>query len=287
MSLWVPAGHYYSPLVDPGDDLVQKALENEASPADELSSFGIDEATLWTWFERIGIEYDRHRFPEQYAPGGSRYHYGNPNFPLADALALTAFMRQLRPKRLIEVGSGYSSCVALDVGGPAEFTFIEPYLDNLPQGLASDPTFHSRLMRKRLQDVPLDVFTALEAGDILFIDSSHVAKTGSDVVDYLFRVLPALQPGVAVHIHDIFYPFEYSKAWIVDENRSWNEAYLLRAFLHGNPSWQVLFFFDWFYKCRRAELAARMPDCIAHRGGSIWLMKTTPPSELSTAEQTQ
>jgi predicted O-methyltransferase YrrM len=239
-------------------------MEQEAAPTATLGHFGIDEAGMWLWFGRVAAA----------KQPGPRYTRDNPNFPLADALALYTMLEHFRPKRFIEVGSGYSSFAALDavehLGLDTSLTFIEPHP---PDFLASDP----RLLVSRLQSVPTSTFEELESGDILFIDSSHVAKTGSDVVDYLFRIFPALKPGVVVHIHDIFFPFEYPRAWIADQNRSWNEAYFLRAFLHANPNWQVLFLFDWFYKCRRDALAAAMPECIEHRGGSLWLRHSPSP----------
>jgi hypothetical protein len=172
------------------------------------------------------------------------------------------------------VGSGYSSCAALDIdalhlGSTTRFTFIDPHPELAHELLG--PAAAAAILPAKLQDVPLERFQELEPGSILFIDSSHVAKTGSDVVDYLFRILPALRPGVHVHIHDIFYPFEYPRDWIAGQNRSWNEAYLLRAWLHNNARARVLFLTDWFYKCRREQVAARMPLCIPHRGGSLWL----------------
>jgi hypothetical protein len=140
----------------------------------------------------------------------------------------------------------------------------------VPAALRLDATFRRGLRAERLQSVETGAFRELGAGDILFIDSSHVLKTGSDVADYLFRVLPALAEGVLVQVHDIFYPFEYPRVW-VEQNRSWNEAYALRAFLAGNRGWRVLFWFDWFYKCRLRRLAQAMPECVERRGGSFWM----------------
>ena len=276
MDLWVPAGHFYSPLVDPTDPHVQKALEDEAHPAASASALGLDEREMLRWFSIISGHYPTNPFPEQPA-GGSLYHYANPLFPLADALALLGVMIETRPRRYVEVGCGYFSCAAIDInekymGGAVEMTFIEPYPDEFLKQVG-ESKYASRLQRTKLQDVPLDLFTGLSAGDVVFLDSSHVAKTGSDVVDYMFRVLPALPKGVLIHIHDIFFPFEYPAAWVETENRSWNEAYLLRAFLLGNESYRVIYFSDWMYKCRREVFGAAMPLCVEHRGGSIWIEK--------------
>src|SRR5215469_1299874 len=274
-NLWVPSGHFYSPIVDPDDEAVRRAFAAERCPEQTLSQFGIDESTLDHWFHLVCAEYVRSPFPEKPMPG-SRYYYANPNFPLADALALLAFMRARHPKRFIEVGAGFSSCAAMDISdrlfdGDIDMTFIEPNPEFALGLIGGDPGLRRRFLKTQVQSVPLTVFEGLEAGDILFIDSSHVAKTGSDVVDYTFRILPSLRQHVLVHIHDIFYPFEYPEAWVKEENRSWNEAFLLRAFLHGNSRFRVLYLSDWFFKCRREVLAAAAPRGVGHRGGRLWM----------------
>ncbi|MSO20426.1 MAG: class I SAM-dependent methyltransferase [Acidobacteria bacterium] len=274
-------GHFYSPYLDPEDPAVIQAMELEAQSSMTLDQLGIDEREVLGWFERIAEHYDAPRGKDQPFPkdstAGRRYlYYANPAFPLADALALLAFMTTTRPRRYIEVGAGHSSCAALDIneqylGGAAEMTFIDPHPETFHQLIADFPEDRQRIVSSPLQDVPIERFTALESGDILFIDSSHVAKTGSDVVDYMFRILPALRPGVFVHVHDIFYPFEYPRRWIVDQNRSWNEAYLLRAFLHANPRFRVLYLSDWIFKCRRDLFETRMPLCLLNAGASLWM----------------
>jgi hypothetical protein len=279
--LWVPTGHFYSPLVDPADVHVRTATDSEAHPSVTASSLGLDEPEMLRWFSIISQHYHSNPFSEHPSPT-SKYHYANPNFPLADALALLGIMLEKKPRRYVEVGCGYSSCAAIDINekylnGHVEMTFIDPFPDMFLKLIGSDSQYANRLHRMALQDAPLDIFTSLTAADILFIDSSHVGKTGSDVLDYLFRILPALAAGVLIHIHDIFFPFEYPASWIVDENRSWNEAYLLRAFLLFNPVFQVIYFSDWIYKCRRDLFATSMPLCVPHRGGSIWIEKRQSP----------
>jgi predicted O-methyltransferase YrrM len=212
-SLPFAPGHFYSPIVDGDDPAVRRALAEEAQPAVALADFHIDEAEVMRWFERMAEHYDApgniaQPFPKDPSVGW-RYHFDNPAFPLADALALLAFMAAARPRRYLEIGAGYSSCAALDIserylGGAVEMAFIDPHPETFLELLAAHRVDCQALLPMRLQDVPLARFQALEAGDILFIDSSHVAKTGSDVLDYAFRVLPALRPGVLVHIHDIF-----------------------------------------------------------------------------------
>jgi hypothetical protein len=272
-----PPGHFYSPVVDPADRHVRQALAIESQPPSTLSGIALYERTMRGWFRRARREYQARPFPAQPTPS-SLYYYENTFFPLADALALRAFFRHARPQRFIEVGSGFSSCAAVDCNegllrGRGKLTFIDPHPERLRTLLSPDSRYHAGIEPTQLQDVPLDLFRSLRANDILFLDSSHVAKTGSDVVDYLFRIFPVLATGVLIHIHDIFFPFEYPSDWVFANGRSWNEAYLLRAFLTGNIDYRILFFSDWFYKCRRSLVAAQMPLCIEHRGGSLWLRK--------------
>jgi Methyltransferase domain len=273
-----PSGHFYSPVVDPEDPYVQRALSLEAQPDESVPGITLDENVMLRWFERMGAEYMNAPFSShRLAP--SLYYYDNPFFSLADALGLWTFFTHARPQRYIEVGSGFSSCAAIDanerlLAGGAKLKFIDPHPQRLLDLLPQISPYRLCIERKPLQEVPLSIFEELETNDILFLDSSHVVKTGSDVLDYLFRIFPVLRPGVLIHVHDIFFPFEYPRDWVVEEGRSWNEAYLLRAFLTNNSDFRVLFFSDWFYKCRRHLLGIHMPLCVQNRGGSLWIQRT-------------
>ncbi|CAN5770970.1 hypothetical protein BH20PSE1_BH20PSE1_02830 [soil metagenome] len=129
-----------------------------------------------------------------------------------------------------------------------------------------------RIIEKPLQDVPVSLFQGLTANDILFIDSTHVSRVGSDVNYLFFEVLPALRPGLFIHFHDVFWPFEYPESWI-EEGRQWQEDYVLRAFLEFNQAFEIVVFNafletfhgDWFEKY--------MPLCLKNPGGSIWLRR--------------
>ena len=123
-----------------------------------------------------------------------------------------------------------------------------------------------------MQDVPLGLFKELGAGDILFIDTSHVSKVGSDVNHLFFTVLPALKPGVWVHIHDVTGDLEYPRHWF-DEGRAWNELYLLRAFLMYNRAFRVMFSSAQMYNEHRDFLRETMPMCAAGGGGQLWLRR--------------
>lgn len=186
-------------------------------------------------------------------------------------------LRYLKPKNLIEVGSGFSSSLILDVneqflGNSINCTFIEPYPERLIKNLRSDDHSRIRIIKEKVQQQSLELFETLDAGDILLIDPSHVSKTGSDVNFLVFEVLPRLKSGVWIHFHDIFYPFEYLEEW-VKKGRSWNEAYLLRAFLMFNQDFKI--------KLWGNALAAQYPElveefvplCVKNSGASLWIQK--------------
>ena len=129
------------------------------------------------------------------------------------------------------------------------------------------------LIRKKVQDVEPSRFDSLEEGDILFIDSSHVAKIGSDVNFLFFEILPRLAKGVLIHIHDVFVGFEYPLAWVA-QGKAWNEMYVLRAFLQYNQSFKILAFNTFLEHFHQAEFQQHLPLCLKNTGGSIWLQKT-------------
>jgi predicted O-methyltransferase YrrM len=186
-------------------------------------------------------------------------------------------IRHARPRKIVEVGSGYSSCVILDtneifLNNTVNCTFIEPYPKRLFSLVKEDDKSHFELIEKNLQDVDLKQFQQLSNNDILFIDSTHVSKTNSDVNYILFKILPSLQPGVLIHFHDILYPFEYPKAWLY-EGRAWNEAYILRSFLQYNSSFKIEFFNTFLEHFHSALFLEKMPLCMKNTGASIWLRK--------------
>ena len=116
--------------------------------------------------------------------------------------------------------------------------------------------------------------TTLASGDILFIDSTHVSKAGSDVNHIFFKILPSLAEGVNIHLHDIFYPFEYPKEWIY-EGRAWNENYVLHAFLQYNSAFKITFFSNFLARFHHRTFHEKMPLCMKNTGGSIWLQRVS------------
>lgn len=183
-------------------------------------------------------------FPEQPVPGNNTFHFNNGYFERVDAEIAWSFVRQRKPKRIVEVGSGNSTLVLASAvrrnaseGSPAELTSIEPHpADFLKDGLPG----LTRLIEKPVQEVPLELFRRLEQGDLLFIDSTHVVAIDNDVLYECLRILPTLAPGVLVHFHDIFTPLDYPEKFVRTNLCFWSEQYLLEAFLSFNPAFKVV-----------------------------------------------
>lgn len=209
--------------------------------------------------------------------GNLRFFYENASFGFSDGIALFCMIRHVKPRRIIEVGSGYSSCLMLDVNElffdkSIQCTFIDPYPDSLLSLIRDEDEQRISIIQSRVQDLNLDLFSSLESGDILFIDSTHVSKVGSDVNHIFFNILPSLQNGVLIHFHDIFYPFEYPKQWIF-EGRAWNECYILRTFLQYNLSFKIVFYASFMKQFHEDLLRMKMPIFTVDSGSSIWLQK--------------
>ena len=261
---YVVPGHFYSPLTLPAD------VERAKAWADGATSTlpGLDMAED----QQLALAAKLATFLDEPLPG-PRYTSANPQYGPADGAIYRAMLNYLRPPRLIEVGSGFSTALALDEidRGLSEMsvTCIEPYPQRL-LGLMSEPD-HERItiFREPVQDVSVDVYGQLGSGDVLFIDSTHVVKAGSDVNWLFLHVLPRLAPGVVVHVHDVFWPFEYPQTWL-SEHRDWTEDYLLHAFLIGNTSWEILLFSSWLWRCHPELVPAHLAD---EEPGSIWLRR--------------
>jgi len=272
---FVPPGHFYSVIPDL-NDIKQREQRLFAPPTKILPGINMREEEQVDMLKQFAQFYQEQPFSDN-KESDKRYFFDNPAFAYADGLALYSMIRLMQPKRIIEVGSGYSSCVTLDTNDRffdfnIKCTFMEPYPDLMLKLIEPDDLPKIELLPIGLQDVELDYFRSLEAGDICFIDSTHVGKIGSDVNYIFFHILPALKEGVIIHFHDIFYPFEYPKEWIYD-GRAWNENYYLRAFLEFNESFDILYFNDYMRLFHHDKIINHMPLCMKNSGGSIWLKK--------------
>ena len=172
-------------------------------------------------------------------------------FVPGDALVYYALLRKWKPARLVEVGSGFTSALALDCSDrhlpDLRMTFIEPYPDRLYGLLGDADRQRAEIHPKPVQDVPLEVFDQLEAGDILFVDTDHFTKAGCEVNWMAFNVFPRLPAGVHIHIHDMYWPFEYPIGWLA-ERRGYNELYFFRAFLMNNHAYRIHVMTNWVWQ---------------------------------------
>ena len=272
---WVPPGHFYSPIPSL-DEVRRDAARIFAPPPREVPGVDLNEAGQLALLERFRAFSDEMPFSAERAPG-LRYFFDNPAFAWGDGIVLYSMIRHLRPRRFVEIGSGYSSCLTLDtserfLGGAVACVFIEPYPELLLSLLKEGDRERVEIVPARLQDVDPAHFAVLEAGDILFVDSTHVARLDSDVNVIFSRILPRLAPGVSVHFHDIFHPFDYPQEWIY-EGRAWNEAYVLRAFLQYNRAFEVSFFTTFLAHFHADALFSVLPLARKNPGGSIWLRR--------------
>lgn len=200
-----------------------------------------------------------------------RRYRTNSMYGAADASVYQAAVRHFKPRRVVEVGSGFSTAKLLDTADrylpDIDITCIEPYPDRLRALLL--PHDRVEVIESPVQDVSTQLFKSLQDTDILFIDSTHVAKAGSDVVWLFTRVLPLLAKGVVVHIHDVFWPFEYPTEWL-RAGRNWNEDYFVHAFLCHNSTWQIEVFNSWIWR-QHPELVPT--SLLTESPGSLWLRR--------------
>lgn len=266
--------HYYQPVYNVAD-LPERTWTDE----DPLLGLDMNLEGQLALLKRFDYGAELLGFPWEEKPGDELgFYYDNGAYVEGDAEMLYSVIRHFRPRTLIEIGSGFSTRLAksaLDrnraAGADSRHVCIEPYEKPWLEGLGG-----TEVVRRRVEDVPPEFFRALQAGDILFIDSSHVLRTGGDVFHEYLRILPALSSGVIVHVHDIFFPFEYPRHWIQEQRWLWTEQYLLQAFLVYNSQFEVLLALSYLAHTQRQALADRAPIFAGRadsRPGGFWMRK--------------
>lgn len=270
-----PPGHYYSPVPD-----IDEITQHQHQIFDNSKALGVEfieekqqECLLAIKEYFKDFDYNSRRSREK------RYFIPEHFFTYTDALTLFSMVRHLRPNRIVEIGSGYSSALMLDVNeiyfqNAIQLTFIDPDNKRISKLLKEGDWDTISYLKSRVQDVDLDVFSQLQANDVLFIDSSHVSKVGSDLNYLLFKVLPILQKGVIIHFHDIYYLLEYPKELVVNEKLAWNEIYLLRAFLMYNKSFEIYFYTGYMFKQFNECIDKQMNASLLDERTSLYIRKT-------------
>jgi hypothetical protein len=209
---------------------------------------------------------DRFSRPEQ----SDLYSFSNAYFFSPDAEVAYAVLRLFKSRTVVEVGSGNSTLLFREAirDGSLETELVS--IDPSPR--RSVETAADCVMKCRLEQVSPREFLSLRENDVLFIDSSHEVLAGNDVIRLVLEVMPTLQKGVVIHLHDIFLPFEYPREWVIDESRRWNEQYLVQALLLDSDRFEVLW--------PGHFLQRTLPDFTSHfgqvnlcRASSLWLRK--------------
>ena len=271
-----PHGHFYSPVVSRADaEANWPRLSHGRAP----KAVNLRTAEQLALLHEISRHFGAIPFPETKSPG-FRYYYDNPSYNFGDALIYWSMLNHFKPRRIVEIGSGYSSALALDTIDllklPTACTFVDPFPAVAEAATAPLGPAH-RILPQRVQDIDLALIESLQADDLLFIDSSHVVKTGSDVHFELTEMLPSLAPGVLVHFHDVFFPFEYHKNWAVTLNHSWNELYFLQSFLMYNTAFRIEFFSSYVARQMKQDVLAASPGpgarFLVNPGGGLWLRR--------------
>ena len=251
---------------------LQVVLKSFYSPIPDLAA--LPDSTWERRSELAGIDFD---LPRQLAfLEGQRQYLAelaspaeNPSYPPADSAVLHAIVRGVRPRRIVELGSGHSTLVAAAAAlaneredAPVDYRAYDPFPKVVGRSLAG----LTELVPTRAEDLPLALFEELGENDILLVDTTHTVKTGGDVNHIVLDVLPRLRAGVLVHFHDIFLPWEYPRVWAEDYGLYWAEQYLLQAFLSMNDGFEVV--------CALYALSREQPNRVrelvpAWREGSV------------------
>lgn len=282
MGLHFSRVHYYTPIPD------TRELKDELwTRQSELPGLKMNEEKQLKLLEEFSSQYplEYNEFPLEKQAVPHEFHLRNGFFGSVDAEIMYSMIRHRKPRRITEIGAGYSTYLAAkaihrnqaeDPEYSCVLTAIDPYPnETLRKGFPG----LSRLISKKVQDVPLQEFSELEENDILFIDSSHVVRIGGDVQHEFLEILPRINKGVLVHVHDVYLPMEYPKPYVKDYLRFWSEQYLLQAFLAFNDSFEVM----WGSRYMRLRHPDRLMEAFKNydrdetgdeRMSSLWMRRT-------------
>ena len=266
--------HYYQPLVNPKGHLVRSLREDRNLPGID---FNVEQQL--DLLSKFDYNAELEKFPLD-GTDNLQFHYNNQSFLAGDAEYLYNVIRHYKPRRIIEVGSGSSTLMAVnavkqnareDASYACEQTCIEPY--EMPWLEKTGV----KVIRKKVEEMDQALFKTLQSNDILFIDSTHIIRPQGDVLFQYQEVLPILNSGVLVHIHDIFTPKDYLDEWVYDRHSLWNEQYLLEAFLTFNQSYRIVGALNYLMNHHYEAFAGKCPILARHGNyepGSFWLVKT-------------
>lgn len=234
--------HFYHPIPDI-KDLKHRKIWSKTS---KMGGIKIDKEECLKFIKHLGDKYENEcEWPNDPSADSMQFHLNNGNFSYGCAAPLHCIIREYKPGRIVEIGSGNSSKIIAAAirlnekdGYETQYTIIDPYLRIVEENF----TKNTQIIRQRVELLDNKIFESLKENDILFIDSSHVCKIGSDVNFLILDILPLLKKNVFIHFHDIPLPFEYPEVYSTNSTfrAFWTESYLLQAFLTCNTDFQVL-----------------------------------------------
>jgi predicted O-methyltransferase YrrM len=264
--------HYYQPLINPKKHLTKSLRDNR-----DLKGIDFNTAEQLMLLKEFKYQDELTKFPIN-KTDRVEFYYTNPSYTYGDAEYLYSIIRHYKPKRIVEIGSGYSTLIvknavtknkSADTSYYCQHTCIEPYEQ------AWLETLEIEVIRKKVEDIDKSFFQKLTENDILFIDSTHIIRPQGDVLFEYLELLPILNPGVLIHIHDILTPKDYLDEWVYDRHYLWNEQYLLEAFLMFNSKFKIIGALNYLSHNYRKEFAEKCPVFAEQGGepGAFWIKK--------------
>jgi hypothetical protein len=263
--------HYHDPYVS--SSAITKSNGSRTVPGIDLNVEGqLELLRHFNYTEEV------RRFPHK--ASGTEFYYQNRAFGPGDAECLYSVIRHFKPRRIVEIGCGHTTRLIQaairqntnEGANQCVHVCIDPYATpRLPAETSI------QLVQRRVEELNADFFEDLDTNDLLFIDSSHVVRMGGDVVKLYLQVVPALRPGVLIHVHDVFTPRDYPPHWRHEKGRFWTEQYLVEALLSCSSQFSVLLAVSYLAKMNAPELAAACPVWAAApdaaNPGSFWFVR--------------
>jgi hypothetical protein len=260
--------HFYSSI--PSIEDIENSYEYTSDEPPYLNNDIFDEKRL------RGILENLHEFSAEFNPpldgeedNCQKFFWKNSQYSFCDAMSYYCFCRMLKPKNIIEIGSGFSTLIAVEAiekNHSGQIHCIEPY----PREFLRREKNISLQLSKAQEIEPEFLNDYLKDGDFLFIDSTHTVKTGSDCLHIYLRILPKIRRNIFVHVHDVHLPFGMPKEWLLNRQIFWTEQYLLMAFLIDNPKSSLLYSSVFSSKWHTDLMKTFMGDKYPIGGGSIW-----------------
>lgn len=264
--------HYYEPFFNPGH--LRMSLRQDRT----LPGINLNDKEQLEILEKFNFNEELKKIPVE-KTNNLEFYYDNPSIGFGDAEYLYNIIRLFKPKKIIEIGSGYSTLMAINAIRQnkkeeqnyfCEHTCIEPYeMDWLEK-------VEAKVIRKKVEHIDKQIFCDLEANDILFVDSSHIIRPQGDVLFEYLEILPILKRGVLVHIHDIFTPKDYLDEWVLEDMKLWNEQYLVEAFMTFNNEYRIIGALNYLKHHYFKDLSAKCPilaNEIDEEPCSFWIIR--------------